>query len=173
MDIRHQRVGLESKFFEICQTVTKSQGLDLYDMKYIPGNQTLRMYIVDQKSGSALIEDCVRVDRAMTDFLQEDWVPEGIVLEVSSPGVYRELVTLEHFQSAVGQMISAVLIKTLDSNGNLEFPKGLKGQKKIRALLSEVSEEGVVLDFDGYVFSIKYSDLKKAHLDPSLKDLNG
>lgn len=126
-----ERKGLEKKFFDLVRGVVEEQGYILYDLEYIAGQKTLRLYIMDAKTQTAVIEDCVQVDHALTEpFEANDWIPEDIVLEVSSPGVYRKLKSKEHFEWSIDKRIS------LKYRGDLDFgednkEKSLKGQNLI------------------------------------------
>ena len=125
-----KRTGIEEKFFTICCEVVKENGYVLYDMDYIIGSTTLRLFIMDPNTNTALIEDCVKVDRALSPFFEEDWVPESIVLEVSSPGVYRPLKTLSHFEAVKNEYILLNLDKPLATEDFDGLPKGLNKAKK-------------------------------------------
>ena len=77
MDIHQERIGLEKKFFLLCDPVVQEAGYRLYDLEYITGQKLLRLFIQDPRTGSALIEDCVKVDHALSEpFEKEDWIPE-------------------------------------------------------------------------------------------------
>ncbi len=171
MKFEEERTELEQKFFEICETVAKAQGQSLYDMEYTSANTTLRMFIYDENSKSAHIDDCVKVDRAMTDHLQEEWIPEGFVLEVSSPGVYRNLSRYDHFQLALGEKIACVLNKKLDRVEHVDLPKKLNGQRKMRGVLKDINKEGLLVDIDKYNLKLNFLDIKKANIDPDFSDI--
>ena len=146
--------------------VAEETGYDLYDMEYIKGSKTLRVYIADKETGSALIEDCVKVDRAFTDHVEAaDWVPEDFVLEVSSPGVYRKLKTEDHFESAVEELVFIETNTPVEIEG---VTKKGKGTKKFRALLKNIVDKKLILDADGTQFELELSQVKKANLDPDL-----
>ena len=157
MDISLTRTGKEAKFFDIAQTIVKDQGLTLYDLEYLKGSSTLRVYIMDEQTGSAVIEDCVKVDKAFTPYCEEeDWIPNDFVLEVSSPGVYRHLRCLEHFEWAKDERVSLTLTKQV------------KGQNKLTGNIKEVRAESVVMDLADEEVEVNYIDIKKAILDPEL-----
>jgi ribosome maturation factor RimP len=170
MDISAVRSGLEKRFFLLCEPVVQETGYRLYDLEYIVGQKLLRLYIQDPRTGSALIEDCVKVDHALSaPFETEDWIPEEIVLEVSSPGVYRHLVNLEHFRMTVGEMIAVVIMGQLSEAQTEGASKGIKGEKKFRGKLTEVNAEDFVIEIKGWSLKLNYKQVKKANLDPDLQ----
>lgn len=170
MDINAVRSGLEKKFLLLCEPVVQEAGYRLYDLEYVVGQKLLRLYIQDPKTGSALIEDCVKVDHALSEpFETEEWIPEEIVLEVSSPGVYRHLATLEHFKMSIGEMIAVVIMGQLSDEQTDGAPKGIKGEKKFRGKLVEVNDENIVIEIKGFSLKLTYKQIKKTNLDPDLQ----
>ncbi len=172
MDIDIKRTGLEQKFFLMCEPVVIEAGYRLYDLEYLPNQQLLRLYIQDPRTGSAVIEDCVKIDHALTPaFETEEWIPEDIVLEVSSPGVYRHVSTREHFHLALNEMVLVVITGSLTDEQAAGAPKGVKGEKKFRGKLISVGEEGFSIEVKGFELKLNYKQVKKVNLDPDLNSV--
>lgn len=170
MDINQERQGLEKKFFHLCDPVVQEAGYRLYDLEYVVGQKLLRLYIQDPRTGSALIEDCIKVDHALSEpFEKESWIPQEITLEVSSPGVYRHIANLEHFKMSLNEMVSVVIMGQLSEEQTANAPKGIKGKKKFRGKLLEVNSEDFVIDVKGFKLKMNYKQTKKVNLDPDLK----
>lgn len=157
------RQGIEQKFVELASEVVKKQGLELYDLDYFPGQGLLRLFIYDEKTDTAQLDDCVKVDHALTPFIEElDWMPEELTLEVSSPGVYRHLRSTHHFFMVKGKDITVVLnskMKPEDQRFQV-----LKGQKKISGKLVSVSDMNIELEINGENIEFDFNELKKANL---------
>ncbi len=172
MDIYQERNGLEKKFFHLCEPVVLEAGYRLYDMEYVTGQKLLRLYIQDPRTGSALIEDCIKVDKALSGpFEKEEWIPEEIVLEVSSPGVYRHIANMEHFRMSLNEMVAVVIMGQLSDEQTAGAPKGIKVEKKLRGMLVEVSDESFIVDIKGFKLKLTYKQTKKVNLDPDLKSV--
>lgn len=172
MDINQERSGLEKKFYLMCEPVVQEAGYRLYDLEYVSTQKLLRLYIQDPRTGSALIDDCVKVDHALTEpFEKESWIPEDVVLEVSSPGVYRHLANLEHFRMTIGEMISVVIMGQLSDEQTTGAPKGIKGEKKFRGKLLEVQAEDFTIEVKNFPLKLNYKQVKKVNLDPDLKSV--
>ena len=169
MELLKDRLGIEGKFFELCQSIAYENGYELYDLEYLGGSKLLRLYIMDKKTQSALIEDCVKIDHALTPYFEsETWMPEEVTLEVSSPGIYRTLRTFEHFQMVLGKTISTVLNKNLSGDKYKEMPKSITAEKKLKGKLMNVSESGVLLNIGKFDVEIPFENLKKANLEEDL-----
>lgn len=159
---------IEKKFSEKAKQICNELGYVLYDLSYAPASKTLRVFIMNPETQTALIEDCVAVDRAFSPYMEEEsWIPEEIILEVSSPGVYRHLANPEQFSWAKGQPAFIYLKKSL---GEL-FPEDFSGReaksKKFTAVVEDVDLESVTLNYNEDIsFKLKYIEIKKANLEP-------
>ena len=168
MVLREERKGIDKKFHELCTKVVEDEGLSLYDMDYLPGSNCLRIYINTKDTDTALIEDCARVDKALNPYIEEsDWMPEILNLEVSSPGLFRQLTCVEHFKASCEkdiniQLKSALLEYTEEAE---KLHKKQKSAKKVIGNLKEVNDEGIVLDIDGITIAFPFTEIKKANLE--------
>lgn len=167
MVLRVERTGIEKQFFDLCSKVVAEAGYELYDLDYFPRNEELRIFIQDPTTGTAIIEDCVKIDQAMTPYIEElDWMPEQLRLEVSSPGVFRGLTNTHHFEQAQDEKIEVSLNIKLDNENYPELPKSYHGEKKLRGILAHSDDEKIELDCNDYKFLIEYKNIKKANVSP-------
>jgi ribosome maturation factor RimP len=172
MDINSERSGMEKKFFHMCEPVVLEAGFRLYDIEYLANQKLLRLYIQDPRTGSAVIEDCVKVDHALSPvFESETWIPDDVVLEVSSPGVFRHLANLEHFKMSIGETLMVVIMGILSEEQTVGAPKSIKADKKIRGKLVSIDKDDFVLDVAGFNLKLTYKQVKKVNLDPDLKSV--
>jgi ribosome maturation factor RimP len=102
----------------------------------------------------------------------ESWIPENFTLEVSSPGLFRNLSTLEHFKGVVGQDVTLGLAKKIDETVYPEFPKVLRNNLKIKVKLLDVNDEGVVVDARGVKIDVPFTQIKKANLETDFNNNN-
>ena len=114
------------KVWEIAEPLAKNLGLELWDIRFEKegANWDLRVFI--DKDGGVSIDDCVDMSHALDKPLDdEDPIEQSYCLEVSSPGVERELRRDAHFEKCIGQKIKIKLIRPLD--GQREFAGTLEG----------------------------------------------
>lgn len=85
------------------RSLLSNLGLDLYDVELAKG--TLNVTV--NKAGGVDLESLTRANRAISEWLDlNDPIPGRFTLDVSSPGLERRLRTLEHFRSAVGEVVT-------------------------------------------------------------------
>ncbi len=160
--------NMEHKFSDLCHSVVAECGLELYSFNYNTGSAVLQVLIMDPATGSAVIEDCIKVDHAFTPHLESEWVPDNLTLEVSSPGVFRPLISYDHFERAVGEQIQLTLKKRFEELIAEGYPRSFKGQKKVKSVLTALDEAGLDLEFNGWSYRLPFDAIKKANLEPEL-----
>ncbi len=116
---------IESKTEALLEPIAKANGVEIYDVEYVKeaGEWYLRAYI--DKEGGVDINDCVNVNHALSDALDvDDYIDEAYTLEVSSPGLGRQLKKDRHLEKSIGQEVELKLYKPKD--GTREFAGILK-----------------------------------------------
>lgn len=113
--------------YRLAQPEADALGLKLWDVRFVKEGPTwyLRIFI-DREDARVSIEDCVAMSRRMDKVLDEaDPINHSYCLEVSSPGVERELTRPEHFEEYMGRPVIARLHRPVD--GMREFKGALVG----------------------------------------------
>lgn len=116
-----------SVVWQIAQPIAESLGLSLWDVRFVKegADWFLRIYI-DKEDGVS-IEDCEAMSRAIDKPLDDaDPISQSYCLEVSSPGLERELTRPEHFEMMNGEPVIVRLIRP-DENGERELYGTLAG----------------------------------------------
>ena len=117
---------IEAKAEAMLAPIAEKCGVSIYDVEYVKeaGEWYLRAYI--DKEGGVNINDCVDVNHALSDALDaDDFIEDAYTLEVSSPGLGRQLKKDRHFANSIGQDVELKLFKPRD--GVKEFAGTLKG----------------------------------------------
>ena len=88
---------------KLAQPVAEELGLILWDVRFVKEGATWYLrYIIDKEEGVS-IDDCVELSRRLNPLLDEaDPIPQAYCVEVSSPGLNRELVKPAHFAAFEG-----------------------------------------------------------------------
>ncbi|HEX2999202.1 MAG TPA: ribosome maturation factor RimP [Armatimonadota bacterium] len=89
-------------------------GLSVWDVRYVREGGAWYLRILIDKPGGVGIEDCEKMSRAINGPLDElDPIPGSYCLEVSSPGINRELTRPEHFEAYAGKDVTVRFIRPL------------------------------------------------------------
>lgn len=169
MVLKESRTGLELKFFELTLSILKDLDLELYDLEWTQNSSDLQVFIMNAETKTALIEDCIKVDRAFNPYIEsETWMPENINLEVSSPGLYRQLTSVFHFEMSVGEEILLTLNKKIDEEQSADFPKALRNNLKIKVKLVGVTDKNITIEAKDVQVIVPYTQIKKANLETDI-----
>lgn len=130
-------------------TVTEL-GYRIWDVVYSKIGADYHLEITIDKDGGIDIDDCERVHRAIDPILDEiDPIEDFYYLEVSSPGVERELRTDEHIALCIGERVEARLFS------------GKDGRKSFKGVLSGFDGDSITVDEDGNSVNLLKSELAK------------
>ena len=142
---------------ELLSGFLQEEGLELYHSEFVKEGKDwfLRIYIdKPEDEGYIGTEDCEKVSRFLSEKLDEaDPVEQNYYLEVSSPGMDRELVKPEHYQ------------RYLDCEVEIRLYKGKDGTKNIQGVLQTMEGDSInVQDHDGKEWHLQLAEIAKAKM---------
>lgn len=139
---------------ELAAPIVERCGLTLWDVRFEKEGALwlLRVYI--DKEGGVTFADCEAVNGPMSDALDEaDPIDQSYVLEVSSPGLGRQLLRPEHFAFALEKPVRLRLFRERD------------GTKDFRGTLASFEKDSFVLDTENGAVTFALSDCTYVRLD--------
>lgn len=139
---------------EFAVSLLPSLGLELYDIQFRrEGRGWVLRVIIDNPSGVSL-DDCSKVSREMSDFLDvEDLIDHAYNLEVSSPGIERELRNIAECERFQGEKIRVKLTEEMD------------GQRVCTGELMKLEDTVLVVKTEeGKTCRFPWDNIKKARL---------
>jgi ribosome maturation factor RimP len=146
-------VSVATRAKSLVRKAVEAEGFELVQIEYRPqgGTSVLRVFI--DKVGGVSISDCAEMSRRLSVLLDvEDPVPEGYVLEVSSPGVERPLFREEDYIRFVGKEIRLATIEKIEARKNFVG--------HIRDFVNHV----LTLECGNQTYFIHFQKIKKANL---------
>ena len=135
----------EERTEKLLQPIIDANNFEIVDIEYVKegGNWFLRAYI--DKEGGITIDDCELVSRALSELLdQEDFIPDSYILEVSSPGLGRQLKKEKDFIRSIGKEIEIKLYKPV------KIMEGKKevSTKELIGILEKYEDEKLTVSLD-------------------------
>ncbi len=144
------------KVRELVGPIVESMGYRLFDVEFKPERGWVLRVIID-KQGGVTIKDCEEVSKRISGLLDvEDIIPFSYMLEISSPGLTRELEKPEHYEFFKGRLVRLVLRE----------PVG--GKREVTGYVEDV-REGIISLRDreeGEVLHIPFSAIARGRLEP-------
>ena len=144
---------MKNEITDIIKPTIISMGYELWGLSIGQQNNSLKFTLyIDSKDGIN-IDDCVKVSNQVSHILDIDDVFNAeYILEVSSPGFDRVLITQDHFEKYINEKVKMKL-KWLVQN-----------RKNIKGLITSVTSEHVVIRDDKDSYEIKYDSIDSARL---------
>ncbi len=139
--------NIAEKVKDLISDVVIGMGYSLWDVEYVKeGADWYLKLTIDSEKGIGT-EDCEAVSRAVDPILDEaDPIEDSYYLEVSSPGLERELRTDEHITASIGSKISLNLFTAVEGSkqhiGILEsFDNGVLNVKVLHEEAAESNKK--------------------------------
>ena len=100
---------------ELIAPIAEDLGYELWDVEFVKeGTRRILRVTIDSEEGIT-IEDCEKMHRTIDPILDEaDPIESAYYLEVSSPGIERELRTDRHIEACIGCRVEVRLYAPLD-----------------------------------------------------------
>ena len=105
---------------EITEEFLTNEGLELYNVEFVKEGKDwfLRVYIdklSDNTEEYVSTDECEKVSRFLSDELDRlDPIEQNYYLEVSSPGMDRQLLEPKHYAEYAGKLVEVKLYKGVD-----------------------------------------------------------
>ncbi len=120
---------------ELISDYCAENDLEIVDIEFVKEGPHRYLRIIIDKDGGIGLDDCGLVSKFLNKKLDEvDPIEENYFLEVTSPGVERELKKDEDFEKYAGQMVQANLFQPIE------------GEKVIQGKLVGLKDNMIIID---------------------------
>lgn len=144
---------MRNEITELIKPMILSMGYELWGLNIGQQNNTLKFTLYIDSENGINIDDCEKVSNQVTHLLDTEEVFESeYILEVSSPGFDRILITKEHFNKYLKEKVK-VKLKWLVNN-----------RKNIKGTIKSVTDDYVIINDDNESYEIKYDSIDSARL---------
>jgi ribosome maturation factor RimP len=144
---------LKNEIAELIKPTILSMGYELWGLNVGQQNNSLKFTLYIDSVNGINIDDCEKVSNQVTHLLDtEEVCGSEYVLEVSSPGFDRVLITKDHFNRYLKEKVK-VKLKWLVNN-----------RKNIKGVIKNVTDDYVIIDDENESYEIKYDSIDSARL---------
>ena len=144
---------MKNEIAELIKPTILSMGYEFWGLNVGQQNNSLKFTLYIDSVNGINIDDCEKVSNQVTHLLDtEEVCGSEYVLEVSSPGFDRILITKEHFGRYIKEKVK-VKLKWLVNN-----------RKNIKGVIKEVTDDYVIINDENESYEIKYDSIESARL---------
>jgi len=139
---------IQEKIAALAESIAEQHGVRVYDVEIVGNarNPFVRVY-VDKEQGVSL-DDCAKFSRSLAALIDvEDPIPTAFVLEVSSPGLDRQLKKLKHYEQSRGMLAKVVMKKKSVDGQNVVIGRIMDVQGDLITLITG-DEQNLLIPFD-------------------------
>ncbi len=109
------RKTIEAKAEQLAIPVIEEKGFQFVDAEYIKEGEDYYLRIYADKEGGITIDDLESVSRIISDKLDEDdFINDQYILEVSSPGLGREIKKDRDYERNIDKPVEVHLYKAIE-----------------------------------------------------------
>ncbi len=151
---------IDERIKEIAARAAAENNLELVHTQIVGASKSLTVRVFIDKPGGVTHDDCSTLSRQLDRILDaEDFIPGNYLLEVSSPGLERELYSLSDFAKFSGGLAKVKTNQPID------------GQKNFRGRIGGVENDEIVFeDKTRGTIRFPYSAVAKANLEIDLEE---
>ena len=144
---------MKEQILKLIDPIIISMEYELWGLNIGQQNNSLKLTLyIDSKSGIN-INDCEKVSNQVTHILDIENICNGdYILEVSSPGLDRVLMTKEHFAKYINKKVK------------LKLKWIVKNRKNIVGMIKDVNNNFVVINDKNDIYEIEYDSIDNARL---------
>lgn len=139
--------------WEIAEPLAAELGLSIWDVRFLKEGSQWYLRVFIDKEGGVGIDDCVNLSHAIDGPIDEaNPIEQAYILEVSSPGVERDLVRDEHFNAFIGEKIKVKMIRPVE------------GKREFSGILESYEDGNITIrleDGSGFTFTKKEASFVK------------
>ena len=140
--------SIEERVENLIESTVNNLGYELYDVEYAKEGKDYFLRIFIDKEAGIDLNDCEKVNDGINDLLDKaDYIKEQYFLEVSSPGIERNLRKDKHLEANIGTLVEVKMFKAIE------------GQKVLQGILKEFNKENIVLELEDKNLEISRKDI--------------
>ena len=150
----YRKISLKEEVSELLRNLVSSMQYDFWGLNISQQNNSIKLTLYIDKEDGIKIDDCEKVSKQTTLLLDTKKIFDSdYILEVSSPGLDRILMTKDHFKKYINEKIK-IKLKWFVNN-----------RKNFKGIIKEVQKDHILIDVNKELFEIKYDSIDSARLN--------
>ncbi len=151
---------IEIELMNTVRDLLLKEGIRILNIEITGSKISDRAEIVIDSQKGITINDCANVSNIIKDTIRVNdkfMDLSDMSIEVSSPGINRQLYILEDYQSYMGEK---VIVK---------LKRAVKGRRTLKGKIFNVKDNLIGIEINGEITSILFEDIKKTNLQRDIK----
>jgi len=143
---------LTERIKELVSPLFRDSDLVLVELKvFRDRRKVILRFLVDRSKGGIRLDECTQLNAQIGEILdREQLLEESYVLEISSPGIDRPLVSLEDFSRVIGR------------NVRLFLKEAIKDKRELIGSIDKIEGEDIIFLLGSEYLNIPIDNIIKA-----------
>ena len=138
---------------QLVAPIIEENNFELVDVEYVKEGSSWYLRVYADKDGGINIDDCVLISRALEVKLdEEDFIKDPYILEVSSPGLGRQLKKDKDFRRSLGESVECKLFAAIE------------GSKEWEGTLVSFDDDAVTIETGGRMLALPRKSIASVRL---------
>ncbi len=129
---------LDRKIRDEIEHTINSIGFELMEIECSPNRNGLKIVTFIDHLDGVTLDDCVKASKVIEPILDNENEDGNYLLEVSSPGLNRKLITREHFDRFIGKTVKIKLKEKIDNRKNYKGELLTRNDNEIEVMVDNV-----------------------------------
>lgn len=144
---------IKESLFQTLNEVVEKQGIRVINISISGASNSPNIKIIIDSNDGINLENCSFVSKIAGDLIKiNDYFTDDYNLEVSSPGVNRQLFSIDDFNLYLGSLVK------------IKLKKQLKNQKNFLGKIKSLKNDIIIISTDKEDIEIDFKNIKKANI---------
>ena len=148
-----QMNDIEESLFQALNEIVEQKDMRVVNINISSVAKSPNIQIIIDSIQGVSLDDCSFVSKLTNDIIKVNgYYSDDYNLEVSSPGINRQLFSLDDFRLYKNSMVK------------IKLKKPINNRKNILGIIKVIKNENIILDVDQEEIKIDFKNIKKANI---------
>ena len=144
---------IKESLFQTLNEVVEKQGIRVINISISGASNSPNIKIIIDSNDGINLENCSFVSKITGDLIKiNNYFTDDYNLEVSSPGVNRQLFSIDDFNLYLGSLVK------------IKLKKQINNQKNFLGKIKSLKNDTIILSIDNEDVEIDFKNIKKANI---------
>ena len=144
---------IKENLFQTLNEVVEKQGIRVINISISGASKSPNIQIVIDSNDGINLENCSFVSKITGDLIKiNNYFTDDYNLEVSSPGVNRQLFSIDDFNLYLGSLVK------------IKLKKQINNQKNFLGKIKSLKNDTIIFSIDNEDVEIDFKNIKKANI---------
>ena len=143
---------IEEKLLKALEEVVSTKGMRIVNINISNSSSSPSIKIIIDAARGIGVDDCSFTSRLADDLIKINGYFDDYDIEVSSPGINRQLFSVTDFMLYKGFIVK------------IKLKSGISNQKNFIGKIKDIDEENIKIELDDSEIMINFKNIKKANI---------